>query len=176
MRSVLVLLLALLATGCRSLSPFDQALHEVRRTYPEARSTLVTQFDLGWMTRGLALTALSHGRRHDEDVQTLRRVLRTVRTAQVRRYALGGLDSATFAARRFRFDAPGWEAIARVRSGGDRVWVMGQPSTRRRAGTVLVGMLSPEELILVKVTGRYEQLVETLGRDLDARRTPDESP
>ncbi|MDV2687104.1 hypothetical protein RYX56_22400, partial [Alkalihalophilus lindianensis] len=75
------------------------------------------------MTRGLALTALSHGSRHAEDVQPLRRVLRTVRTAQVRPYALGGLDSATFPARRFRLDAPGWEAIARVRSGGDRVWV-----------------------------------------------------
>lgn len=162
MRYVLLLIALATAAGCRSLSPAATALDAVRRAYPEARPTLETSMNLGLFTRGLALSVLAMGDRRDEDTQTVRRLVRTMRSAQIRRYRLAGLDSATLAARPFRFAPSGWEPIVRVRSGGERFWMLGRPSTQGRDGTVLVGMLEPESLTLVQVNGRYERMLEAV--------------
>lgn len=162
MRYVLILLALATATGCRSLSPVDTALDAVRRTYPEARPTLETRMNLGVLTRGLALSVLAMGDRDDEDTQTIRRLVRTMRSAQIRRYRLDGLDSATLAARPFRFAPSGWDPIVRIRDGGERMWVLGRPGDHGRPGTVLVGMLEPGALTLVQVTGRYERMLDAL--------------
>jgi len=162
MRYLLLLLVLATATGCRSLSPTETALDAVRRTYPEARPTLETTVNLGFFTRSLALSVLAMGDRRDEDTQTLRRIVRTMRRAQIRRYRLAGLDSTTLASRPFRFGPAGWEPIVRVRSGGDRIWVMGRPGERGRPGTVMIGVLEPEALTLVQATGRYERMLDAV--------------
>jgi len=155
----LALLLALVAAGCATRSPFDLAVGDVRRTYPEAHVALQTQVNVGYFTRGLALSALAMAGRGDEDLRQVRGLVRAMQGARIRRYALTGLDSATFAARPFRFAPAGFEPVARVRSDGDRMWVMGRPSGRGRPGTVLVGVFSPHELLMVEVTGNYERML-----------------
>jgi len=164
MRLLTFSLLAVLVSGCFYSREISQTRRDLERSYPGLELDQQVVVSIGPL--GLRTAGWIAGFVPEEEAQLASRYIREVQRVKVGVYEVDRLG----AARDFdpaaleRFERGGWETAARIREDDELVWVM----YRERRDTVrdlYVVVLDGDELILARVQGRLNRLMEQVVRD-----------
>lgn len=162
----LTLLLAASSAGCMLATPGlgnqRQALEE---QLPGARFDRSFGVKLGRISLGLARGILRAAEDGDEDVEQAMAMLRHLDGVQVALYKtvdLPAIDAASFRPPRARTRSGDWFVAADVRGQGHVGWAIARTGDRGLVREILVGALDEDQLVLVRVKGDVEAMLEHL--------------
>lgn len=159
----LTVAVAMVSTGCfthaHTLEPTRYALE---RQLPGARFDPEFKLTLGRVSLGIAKKIVRAVEDDDSDLRVLRAVKR-VELAIYHTESMPTIVPATFRIPRIaKLEREGWETAVEAFSDDSAVWVMFRPGARTPVAEILVGVLDEDELVLVKVRGNVQQLLEQL--------------
>ncbi|GAB5519096.1 MAG: hypothetical protein RhofKO_13470 [Rhodothermales bacterium] len=164
MRLLTFALLALMISGCFYSREISQTRHDLERTYPDLELDQQVVFSMGPL--GLRTVGWIAGFVPEEEAQMASRYVREIQRVKVGVYEvdrIGDLRDFDPASLR-RFERGGWEVAARIHEDDELVWVM----YRERHDTVrdlYVVVLDGDELVLARVQGRLNRLMEQVMQD-----------
>ncbi len=152
-------LLLLCASGCFYSREMAHTRREIERRNPGLALRRRVVLGLGPATLGAAGRLVSLSR--DDEARTVRAYLRDVRRLKLGVYDVRGLGGGGDLPLRYTPEGGRrpWETAVKVRDEGEAVWVL----YRERRGAVrelMVVALSDEELVVAKLEGRLERLLE----------------
>lgn len=159
LRPLLFALLPLLLTGCTSFE-LARVRNDLARQLPDAKIGSGYSVSFGGLTLGLGRWLA--GFAGDDDGELAQVALREVRRVQFGHYDVeGAVDGARLVMPerlRHYVEDEGWVHLATYREGGEAGWVL-----YRERGDAITDLfavvLSDEELVLARVSGRLDALV-----------------
>jgi hypothetical protein len=158
--TVTLALCAVLLTGCFTSTPrLDNFAYRLEGTMPGTHFEPQGGIKLGRLSMGLARGIVRAV--DDEDTETASHILKGIKRVEVAHYAVSGLPPSTTlpveVERSFRKN--GWRTMARVRDDEQCAWVLYRMDGQHLRSLFVVSV-DGEELALVRLEGRLDQVVE----------------
>jgi hypothetical protein len=150
---------ALALTGCAGAPDVERVRWEIERNVPGARFEREEHFHLGRIAMGLLRTVARMTPADPESIRPLRQV-RSVEVGVYRVESLPDLDRASQAFANFeeRLSDHGWSLMLRDRQADSRTWMLVRSHPDGWLSNLFIVTLEPEEMTLVRVDGRLDQL------------------
>ena len=155
--------LCLFSTGClMHASTLEPTRYALERELPGARFDPELKLTLGRVTLGMAKKIVRMVEDNDPDLKVLKAIKR-VELAIYHTETMPTISPAAFRIPRFAaLKRDGWETAVEVVADDGVTWVLFRPGRRTPVAEILVGVLDEDELVLVKVRGDVEMLLEQL--------------
>ncbi len=159
----ILLAAAVVTTGCFTHAhTLEPTRYAVEKQLPGARFEPEIKLTFGRVSLALARKIVRWADVEEPEVQMLRDVHR-VELAIYRTHSLPEIGQAGFAIpRAARMADRGWQTIIHASNEGGATWVLMRPRPNGKAEEILVGALDDDELVLVKVRGDIDGMLERL--------------
>lgn len=145
--------------GCAGAPDVDRVRWEIERNVPGARFEREEHFQLGRISMGLLRTVARMTPADSEDIHPLRQI-HGFEVGVYRVESMPDLDRASQVFSRFekRLSDHGWSLILREREADSRTWMLVRSHPDGWLSNLFIVSLEPEEMTLVRVDGRLDQL------------------
>ncbi len=149
----------LLLTGCITSSYLDGLCREVAREYPEARFEREFSLSLGSISIGTARLVAGFS----EDGREVREYLSDVTQVQIAVYKVRDLPTLTknripdALGQMLKDD--GWEVVVKAQEDDEIAWILFHED-KHGISDVHITALDDEELVMVRVSGRLDELLD----------------
>jgi Domain of unknown function (DUF4252) len=156
---VLFLSLSSLFAGCAGTPSVDTVGWEIQRRFPEARFEREEHFHLGRVKMGLlrGLVRMVPGKVEGQEILSR---IHGVEVATYRVHSLPDLDRLTSDTRfEKQLSQSGWTPMVRTREEDERSWVFVRTGQDGALRNLFVVSLEADELSLVRVDGRIDQVL-----------------
>lgn len=145
--------------GCAGAPDVERVRWEIERNVPGARFEREEHFHLGRISMGLLRTVARMTPADPEAIRPLRQI-RGVEVGVYRVESMPDLDRAGQVFSRFeeRLSDHGWSLMLREREADSRTWLLVRSHPDGWLSNLFIVTLEPEEMTLVRVDGRLDQL------------------